>query len=114
MTIKELIFKNTETLTGFVGNFANMIYTLQIPLNFCSYTIVHLEIEYWPHLNCGLQPVADKYVEIYCDNLAVVQVLHNGRTKDNILATCARNIWLIMAMYNIHVLVSHIPGKINE
>ena len=29
------------------------------------------------------------------------------------LATCARNIWLITSMYNIGLEVSHIPGVIN-
>ena len=30
-----------------------------------------------------------------------------------LLATCARNIWLITSMYNIGLEVSHIPGVIN-
>ena len=85
MTIKELIIKNTEMLPGFVGNFANMIYTLQIPLNFRSYTIVHLEIEYWPHLNCGLQPVADKYIKIYCDNLCQKYLVNYGYVQHSCL-----------------------------
>ena len=45
--------------------------------------------------------------------MAVVEVLRNGRARDNILALMARNIWLICAMFNIHIIVLHIPGKNN-
>ena len=55
----------------------------------------------------------NKRITLYCDNLAVVDVLGSGRTKDTFLATCARNIWLIMSTFNIQVDVIHIPGKNN-
>ena len=45
--------------------------------------------------------------------MAVVEVLTSGRTKDNILATCARNVWLLSAMFNIFIHIEHIPGKQN-
>ena len=45
--------------------------------------------------------------------MAVVEVLTSGRTKDNILATCARNVWLLSVMFNISIHIEHIPGKQN-
>ena len=56
---------------------------------------------------------ANKSIEIRCDNLVVVEVLSVGRARDNIMATCARNIWLLAAMYNINVIVMHIRGHDN-
>ena len=45
---------------------------------------------------------------------SVVEVLTPGKTKDSFLATCTRNIWLICAIFNIHIRVWHLPGKLNH
>ena len=55
----------------------------------------------------------DKKVGIACDNWAVVQVLNIGRTRDLTLAAIARNIQYQAAVSNIHLQVTHIPGKKN-
>ena len=102
-------------LTGFGSCFANMVYVLPIPLGYKDYTIVHLEIlnivvalkiwdDYWQ----------DKIIEIKCDNMAVVEVWESGRARDGILATCARKIWLLTSLFNIQLVVNHIPGIHNE
>ena len=54
-----------------------------------------------------------KKLHIKCDNMAVVDVLTSGRTKDSVLALCARNIRLILAIFNISIHIEHIPGKNN-
>ena len=94
--------------------FKRYVYALSIPLNFMNYNIVQLEmvnvvvaLKIWGHL------WANKRVEICCDNRAVVDVLSFGRAKDSVLATCARNVWLLAAMYNIDIVVSHVPGITN-
>ena len=56
---------------------------------------------------------ANKCVEICCDNRAVVDVLSFGKDRDAVLVTCARNVWLLSAMYNITVVVSHVKGTNN-
>ena len=76
--------------------------------------IVHLEMlnivlalrtwgSYWRH----------KKIKIFCDNLAVVQVIRSSKTKDKFLAACIRNIWLISASKDIEVVVEHIEGRHN-
>ena len=45
--------------------------------------------------------------------MAVLEVLTSGRTKDDILATCARNVWLLSVMFDISIHIEHIPGKQN-
>ena len=58
-----------------------------------DYSIVHLDIlnimvalKVWGH--CW----KDKYMEVFCDNLAVAQVLQTGKARDSRVATFVRNI----------------------
>ena len=43
----------------------------------------------------------------------MVDVLSFDRARDHILVTCARNVWLLSAMYNISIVVSHVKGSQN-
>ena len=43
----------------------------------------------------------------------MVEVLKTGRARDDILAACARNIWLLTSIDNIQLHVSHIEGAKN-
>ena len=101
-------------LTGLGGVFGRQCYALPLPRDFHSYTIVHLEmlnvlvaLKIWAYqwTNCK--------VRIQCDNMAVVEVLASGKTRDKVLATCSRNIWLLSSLYNITLQVDHIPGRDN-
>ena len=42
-----------------------------------------------------------------------MDILSVGRDKDSVLATCARNLWLLTAHYNIALVVSHVEGREN-
>ena len=101
-------------LTGLGGIFHNQCYALPIPRGFNDYSIVHLEmlnivvaLKIWAH------QWANKKLHVKCDNMAVVEVLLSGKTKDSMLATCARNIWMLTAIFNISIHIEHIPGKYN-
>ena len=92
-----------------------MVYALPLGDHFLDLHITQLEmlniivaLKVWAHL------LQNKKVEIKCDNLAVVEVLNSGMTKDKFLALCARNVWLLTAIFNIHLVISHIPGKNNH
>ena len=100
------------SLTGLGGAFKNMVYALPLPANHGNYTIVHLEIlNVVVALKIWVSHWTNHRIKIYCDNMAVVEVLQAGKARDQILATCAGNIWLICAIYNIDLIVVHIPGK---
>ena len=47
-----------------------------------------------------------------CDNQAVAN-LRKSNTKDAFLAACARNIWLMTALYDLEINYVHITGKEN-
>ena len=53
-------------------------------------------------------------VSLFCDNLAVVQVVETGKTKDPFLTACIRNIWLITATLDINLEISHVRGVDND
>ena len=57
--------------------------------------------QFWSH----------SFVKIYCDNLAVVQVVRTNKTKDLFLAACIIDIWLISATLDITLDIQHIMGK---
>ena len=91
-----------------------MIYTLPIPFGFRQYDISHLEmINIMVAAEIWASHWANKKNRIFSDNMAVIQVLTTGKARDQMLATCARNIWLIAALNNIQFQFSHIPGKQN-
>ena len=100
------------SLTGLGGVYGSFVYALPIPRGFRDYSIVHLET-----LNilvaCKIWASEWEKIQIFCDNLAVVEVLMSGKTRDETLAICARNIWLLSALYNIHFTFSHIAGVQN-
>ena len=102
------------SLTGFGACYNNMVYALPLPASFSQFHITQLEmlnvivaLKVWANL------WQDKKITLYCDNMAVVEVLTTGKTRDPFLATCARNIWLITAIFNIQLQVLHVPGKAN-
>ena len=101
-------------LTGLGGIFDNQCYALLVPKKFNDYSIVHLEmVNIVVALKIWATEWSNKKLLIKCDNMAVVEVLTSGRTRDNILAACARNVWLLCAMFNIAIHIEHIPGKQN-
>ena len=102
------------SLTGLGAVFGNMVYNLPLPKGHMGYNIVQLEIlnivvacKVWAN------HWSNKRIKIWCDNQAVVEVLTTGRCRDRTLAVCARNIWLISAMYNFHLQIQHISGHTN-
>ena len=91
-----------------------MVYSLSFPKGFRNFNIVHLEIlNIVVALKVWGSVWKDHILEVKCDNMAVVEVLNTGRARDLMLASSARNIWLLTSMYNIELVVTHIPGVTN-
>ena len=104
------------SLSGMGARFNNQVYKVQfvdvqLP---CDMSIVHLEMynilaacRVWGHVWQG------RVIQVKCDNMAVVQVLQSGKTRDSTLACIARNIWLEKATHDFELVVDHIPGVDN-
>ena len=103
------------SLEGLGGCYDNSVYVLHIPRGYKDYNIAHLEIlNVVVALKIWAPCWANKSIQIMCDNMAVVEVLSSGRARDSIMATCARNVWLLAAMFNVNIIVSHIRGRDNS
>ena len=50
-------------------------------------------------------------ISITTDNIAAMFALNSGKTRDPVLAACSREIWLIAAVQELTIVVSHAPGK---
>lgn len=48
---------------------------------------------------------------VWTDNSASAWALQSGRTRDPVLAACAREIWLIASIHNHNITVKHKAGK---
>ena len=102
-------------LTGLGGCYRNMVYYLPVDTSQQDFHITQLEMA---NVVVALKIFAEIWqnqrISLYCDNMAVVEVLKKGKTRDSYLATCARNIWLISSLFNIQLDIIHIPGKYNQ
>ena len=103
------------SLQGLGAVWGSQIYALSIPLGYLNFQIVHLEmLNILVALRAWGSQWLHKRISIACDNEAVVFALNSGKTKDFSLAAIARNIQLMLATYNIEIVVKHIPGKDND
>ena len=103
------------SLEGLGGCYDNHVYALCIPTASSNYNIAHFPVlhvvvamKIWGHM------WVNKSIQIMCDNRAVVDVLTCGRARDSIMATCARTVWPLAAMFNVNIIVSHIRGLDNS
>ena len=78
-----------------------MVYTISLPLGFEHYSIVVVALKVWGSM------WRDARIQIHCDNLAIVQFLTSGGSRDSIWSTCARNMGLQFIQF------SHIAGVQN-
>ena len=102
-------------MEGLGGCYDSYVYALRIPRGFNNYNIAHLEIiNVVVALKVWGRMWANKSIQIMCDKMTVVEVLSHGRARDPIMATCARNVWLLAAMFNINIIVGHIKGLDNS
>lgn len=51
---------------------------------------------------------------MYCDNQSVVDVINSSRTKDPFMATCLRELWLVVSKFGFELQAVHLPGEENR
>ena len=102
-------------LSGMGAIWHNRVYSTPVPaIPGFDLKILHLEmmniivaLRLWGRLWQHSQ------VKIFCDNEAVVQVVASSRTKDPFWGACIRNLWLIIAVFDISFQIEHIRGRHN-
>lgn len=111
------VFATDACLSGCGGLSSTEYFQSVFPsatLAVCS-AIHHLElltvmaaIRLWGRLWQGLR------IQVFCDNEAVVLVINTGRTRDTVLATCLREIWLQSAQGQFELRAVHLPSHANR
>ena len=102
-------------LTGIGGVWNNRVYAAPVP----TYVDFHPNITHLEMLNIVIalrlwaKDWTGSLVTFHCDNLAVVQVVNSGKTRDKFLNACIRHIWLISAVHDIDLHLAHIQGRKN-
>ena len=98
-------------MTGLGGRWGNKVYHLPVANQFKHLAITQLEmVNILVAVKLFAKEWQKKKICVKCDNMAVVQVLSSGRTKDPFLGACARNIWLIAATNDIDLGYVHFQG----
>ena len=112
--IYDTIFLDTS-LAGLGGYFNQVIYTIPFPRGYKDYNINHLEmLNVMVALKIWGPCWENKNISVRCDNLPVVEIFNTGKARDPILAACPRNVWLLTAIFHIHLTVQHIQGRSNH
>jgi len=57
--------------------------------------------------------VSRKKVEFKCDNLALVEAINKGSSKDSMVMHLLRCLWFFTAYFNISIRATHLPGALN-
>ena len=99
------------------GVWANQVYSISLPPNLKTgrHSITHFEIiNILVALKLWAREWQQKHINLYVDNQAVVTICNTGYTRDTELATYLRNIWLITSIWDINLVVHHIPGYKNK
>lgn len=65
-----------------------------------------------PIRNDFLNPPPGAKIVVWTDNSASAFALQSGRTKDSVLAACARELWLLAATSSFDIHISHKAGKL--
>ena len=116
LSTMDLILEVDACLTGIGGIFHNEFYFTPIPADIplCQYHITHLEfLNILIALKLLKRLFTGHHVCVRCDNMACVYVLNTGRSRDPFLLKCAREIWLLAALYDFNISAMHVTSRDN-
>ena len=113
----DLIFATDSTLTGcggltdsefFHSPFPPSIQQLCLDINALEILGVLVAVRLWGPCYAG------RKILLYCDNLQAVQAINSGRTRNEFIGRCVRQLWLETASYHFHIRAVHLPGVENR
>ena len=93
----------------------DVVYAINLKPGHLGYYIAQLEMVKVAVALTNWNPIwANKQIHINVGNRAVVEVLTNGRARDDFMATCSRNVWLLTSVYNVSMIILHVRGTTNQ
>ena len=57
---------------------------------------------------------AGKKILIYCDNEQAVSAINSGKTRETLVGTCVRQLWLEVSTFGFQLKAVHLPGVENR
>ena len=100
-------------LQGLGGRWGSNVYYPQIPdhIKVDNSSITHFELfNVFIALTVWGSQWKGRRLLINLNNIASVAIVNSGFTKDEKLASIARNIWMQCALYGIEIVASHLAG----
>ena len=88
--------------------FPKFVLDQKLKIHQLEFLAVLLGARIWGHKFRGLK------IRIYCDNKAVVDVINSSKTKDPFMATCLRELWLVVSKNEFEMRAVHLPGEDNR
>ena len=79
-----------------------------LPIHKLEFLAVLVGARVWGHKFRGLK------IRMYCDNKSVVDVINSSKTKDPFMATCLRELWLVVSSNEFELKAIHLPGEENR
>ena len=113
----DVLFSTDSCLTGCGGvcgreyfhrTYPMSILQMEFPIHKLEMLAVLVAVRFWARQCTGGK------IQIFCDNESVVHVLNSGKTKDDFLGSCLREIWLEVSMAGFELRAIHLPGVDNR
>ena len=112
------LLQTDSCLTGMGGMSGEMYIHEQFPdwvVQNDSYKIAHLEfLAIIVCLKAWMDRFLGKRFMVKCDNIALVQIINNGSSRDMLLQQLLRELAFVAAVGEFEVVAMHVSGKNNE
>ena len=92
----------------FHSTFPHSIILQGLPIHKLEFLAVLVGARVWGHKFRGQK------IRMYCDNKPVVDVINSSKTKDPFMATCLRELWLVVSKNEFELRAVHLPGEENR
>ena len=92
----------------FHSTFPNTIIQQDLPIHKLEFLAVLVGARIWGYKFRGQK------ICMYCDNKSVVDVINSSKTKDPFMATCLRELWLVVLQNEFELRAVHLPGEENR
>ena len=88
--------------------FPSFVLTVCAAIHHLELLVVMVGVRLWGHHWQG------RRIQLFWDNEAVVSVINTGRTRDPVLATCLREIWLQATQGEFELRAVHLSSQANR
>lgn len=93
---------------AFHAEFPEFIMKQQLHINALEFLTLIVALKLWAH------QIPGKKISLFCDNMATVQVINSGFSRDLFMQTCLRELVFVLSVNNVQIRACHITGSENR